>query len=65
MIVERDVAVQMSDGITLHVNVFRPDVVAPVVMSMTPTVKTRRPTASACSRCGPPGSDSDTSIAHA
>ena len=43
MIVERDVAVQMPDGITLRVNVFRPDAVAPVVMSMTPYGKDKAP----------------------
>ena len=43
MIVERDVPVQMPDGITLRVNVFRPDAVAPVVMSMTPYGKDKAP----------------------
>lgn len=43
MIVERDVAVQMPDGITLRVNVFRPDAAAPVVMSMTPYGKDKAP----------------------
>ena len=36
MIVERDVAVQASDGVTLRINVFRPAEVAPVILSMTP-----------------------------
>jgi uncharacterized protein len=43
MIIERDVAVRMSDGNTLRVNVFRPDRVAPVVMSMTPYGKDNAP----------------------
>jgi predicted acyl esterase len=43
MIVEKNVAVPMSDGITLRVNVFRPDHVAPVVMSMTPYGKDNAP----------------------
>ena len=43
MIVERDVPVQMPDGITLRVNVFRPAAVAPVVMSMTPYGKDKAP----------------------
>jgi hypothetical protein len=33
----------MSDGVTLRVNVFRPDHVAPVVMSMTPYGKDNTP----------------------
>lgn len=43
MIVERDVPVQMPDGITLRVNVFRPDAVAPVLMSITPYGKDKAP----------------------
>jgi uncharacterized protein len=43
MIVEKNVAVPMSDGVTLRVNVFRPDHVAPVVMSMTPYGKDNTP----------------------
>jgi uncharacterized protein len=43
MIVERDVAVRLSDGTTLRVNVFRPDGVVPVVMSMTPYGKDNAP----------------------
>jgi predicted acyl esterase len=40
-IVEKNIAVPMSDGVTLRVNVFRPDHVAPVVMSRFPP-RTRR-----------------------
>jgi predicted acyl esterase len=43
MIVERDVPVPMSDGITLRVNVFRPEGVVPVVMSMTAYGKDNAP----------------------
>jgi predicted acyl esterase len=43
MIVEKNVAVSMPDGVTLRVNVFRPDHVAPVVMSMTPYGKDNTP----------------------
>jgi predicted acyl esterase len=43
MLVERDVPVCLSDGTTLRVNVFRPDAVAPVVMSMTPYGKDNAP----------------------
>jgi uncharacterized protein len=43
IIVEKNVAVPMSDGATLRVNVFRPDNVAPVVMSMTPYGKDNAP----------------------
>jgi predicted acyl esterase len=42
-IVEKNIAVPMSDGVTLRVNVFRPDHVAPVVMSRFPP-RTRRDT---------------------
>jgi uncharacterized protein len=43
MIVEKNVAVPMSDGVILRANVFRPDHVAPVVMSMTPYGKDNTP----------------------
>jgi predicted acyl esterase len=43
MIVEKNAPVLMSDGVTLRVNVFRPDHPAPVVMSMTPYGKDNTP----------------------
>jgi predicted acyl esterase len=43
IIVAKNVAVPMSDGVTLRVNVFRPDHPAPVVMSMTPYGKDNTP----------------------
>ncbi|MBV8177506.1 MAG: CocE/NonD family hydrolase [Mycobacterium sp.] len=43
IIVEKNVAVPMSDGVTLRVNVFRPDHRAPVVVSMTPYGKDKTP----------------------
>jgi predicted acyl esterase len=43
IIVEKHVVVPMSDGVTLRINVFRPDHVAPVVMSMTPYGKDKTP----------------------
>jgi uncharacterized protein len=43
MIVNTNVAVPMSDGVILRVNVFRPPHVAPVVMSMTPYGKDNTP----------------------
>ncbi len=43
-VVEKDIAVTMSDGVVLRLNVFRPrDVVAPVVMSVTPYGKDNTP----------------------
>ena len=43
MLVDRDVAVRMSDGTVLRANVFRPDTVAPAIMSMTPYGKDNAP----------------------
>jgi uncharacterized protein len=43
MIVEKNVGVPMSDGVALRVNVFRPDHVAPVMMSLTPHGKDKTP----------------------
>jgi predicted acyl esterase len=44
MVIEKSVPVAMSDGVTLRLNVFRPrDVVAPVVMSVTPYGKDHAP----------------------
>jgi len=43
MIIEKNIPVPMSDGVVLRVNVFRPDHVAPVVMSMTPYGKDNTP----------------------
>jgi len=43
IIVDKNVAVPMSDGVILRVNVFRPDHPAPVVMSMTPYGKDKTP----------------------
>lgn len=53
VVIEKNVPVMMSDAVTLRLNVFRPrDLVAPVVMSVTPYGKTAHPTGSACWRCG-------------
>jgi predicted acyl esterase len=44
IVIEKNVSVTMSDGVTLRLNVFRPrDVVAPVVMSVTPYGKDNTP----------------------
>lgn len=43
MIIEKDTPVRMRDGVILRVNVFRPEHVAPVVMSMTPYGKDNTP----------------------
>jgi predicted acyl esterase len=44
IVIEKNVPVMMSDGVTLRLNVFRPhDVVAPVVMSVTPYGKDNTP----------------------
>jgi hypothetical protein len=44
IVIEKNVSVTMSDGVTLRLNVFRPrDVVVPVVMSVTPYGKDNTP----------------------
>src|ERR1700745_3536251 len=43
IIVEKNVAGPMSDGVTLRVNVFRPEHAAPVMLSMTPYGKDNTP----------------------
>jgi uncharacterized protein len=43
VIVELDVPVTLSDGVTLRINVFRPQQVAPVILSMTPYGKDNAP----------------------
>jgi putative CocE/NonD family hydrolase len=43
MIVDKNVAIRMSDGVTLRVNVYRPTGVAPVILSMTPYGKDKTP----------------------
>jgi predicted acyl esterase len=43
MIIEKNIPVPMSDGVVLRVNVFRPQDIAPVIMSMTPYGKDNTP----------------------